>query len=90
MKRDWVEAQVTWNIYSTGNSWQTAGATGANDYDSSAVGSGSFANTDSAYAEKTITFIPTNKPDLDLGYGWLLMSNESALQTMPQQVTDLN
>ena len=30
-KRAWVEAQQTWNIYSTGNNWQTAGAGGAND-----------------------------------------------------------
>ena len=30
-KRDWVEIEATWNIYSTGNNWQTAGADGAND-----------------------------------------------------------
>jgi len=29
--RNWVESQVTWNIYSTGNNWGTAGATGAED-----------------------------------------------------------
>ena len=29
--RAWVEAQVTHNIYSTGNSWATAGGFGAND-----------------------------------------------------------
>jgi hypothetical protein len=27
--RAWVEGQVTWNIYSTGNNWGTAGALGA-------------------------------------------------------------
>lgn len=37
--RDWVESQATYNIYSTGNSWQTAGASGANDYNSTAIGS---------------------------------------------------
>lgn len=39
VKRAWVGAQATWNIYSTGNNWQTAGGTGANDYDSTALGS---------------------------------------------------
>jgi hypothetical protein len=39
VKRAWVGAQATWNIYSTGNNWQTAGGTGANDYDSTAIGS---------------------------------------------------
>jgi len=34
IKRAWVESQVTWNIYSTGNNWQTAGGEGANDSDS--------------------------------------------------------
>jgi len=27
LRRDWVETQATWNIYSTSNSWTTAGAT---------------------------------------------------------------
>lgn len=26
LRRDWVEAQTTWNIWSTGNNWTTAGA----------------------------------------------------------------
>jgi len=29
--RDWVEAQATWNIYSTGNAWGTAGANNDTD-----------------------------------------------------------
>lgn len=36
--RDWVETQATWNIYSTGNNWQTAGAQGANDRGSTVLG----------------------------------------------------
>src|SRR5512147_1903202 len=31
LKREWVEDQVTWNIYSTGNSWATAGGFGSDD-----------------------------------------------------------
>ena len=33
--RTWVEDEATWNIYSTGNSWQTAGGTGALDVSAS-------------------------------------------------------
>lgn len=29
--RDWVVGEATWNIYSTGNNWQTAGGRGAAD-----------------------------------------------------------
>ena len=29
--RDWVEAEATWNIYSTGNDWGTAGGSNATD-----------------------------------------------------------
>ena len=39
LKRVWVENQVTWNEYATGSAWQTAGALGANDYDSTEVAS---------------------------------------------------
>ena len=31
MKRNWVETEATWNNFSSGNAWQTAGAQGAND-----------------------------------------------------------
>lgn len=31
LKRDWVTSEVTWNSYSSGNSWGTAGATGSDD-----------------------------------------------------------
>jgi len=31
IKRDWVESEVTWNNWKSGNAWQTAGAQGADD-----------------------------------------------------------
>ena len=31
LKRNWIENQATWNIYSTGNNWETVGGLGAND-----------------------------------------------------------
>jgi hypothetical protein len=39
LKRVWVENQVTYNIYSTGNNWQTAGGFGANDCEQTPIGS---------------------------------------------------
>lgn len=36
--RNWVEAQATWNVYSTGNSWGTAGCgNSSSDYDGTNV-----------------------------------------------------
>ncbi|MBD3388053.1 MAG: DNRLRE domain-containing protein [Candidatus Altiarchaeales archaeon] len=37
VKRDWVESEVTYNEYSSGNSWETAGAKGANDIGSTVL-----------------------------------------------------
>lgn len=42
VKRAWVEAQATWNIFSTGNSWQTVGGFGANDAEQTDIGSRAF------------------------------------------------
>ena len=39
LKKDWVELEATWNICSTGNNWQTAGSEGANDRESTDIGS---------------------------------------------------
>jgi len=40
LRTDWVESEVTWNIYKTGSNWTTAGCSGAGtDYDSSEVDS---------------------------------------------------
>lgn len=38
-KRAWVEAQATWNIYSTGNDWATAGGFGSADCEQTDIGS---------------------------------------------------
>lgn len=41
--RAWAEAQATWNIYSTGNNWGTAGGTNSSDRDSTVLGTRSTA-----------------------------------------------
>ena len=45
VKRNWVLAQATWYIYSTGNNWETAGAAGANDIDTTALGTASISES---------------------------------------------
>ena len=37
--RNWDEGQATWNIWSTGNNWQTSGAQGINDRSATSLGS---------------------------------------------------
>lgn len=41
--RDWVESEVTWNSFSTGNAWDEAGCAGSNDRSDSAEASVYFA-----------------------------------------------
>lgn len=41
LKRSWNEAQATWNVAATGQAWQTAGALGAADVETSTDGQGS-------------------------------------------------
>lgn len=43
--RNWVESQVTYNIYSTGNSWATAGASGTGDIETNDDSGGTHAAT---------------------------------------------
>lgn len=45
-KRNWNKDQATWNLYSTGNSWQTAGGFGANDCEQTSIGSLSMSSTE--------------------------------------------
>lgn len=44
--RAWVESESTWNIYSTGNSWGTAGGFGAADCEQTDIGSRNFTATE--------------------------------------------
>lgn len=46
LTRAWVESEVTWNEYSSGNSWATAGATGTGDSDAASSGTGTLPLTD--------------------------------------------
>jgi len=44
--RAWVETESTWNIWSTGNNWQTAGGFGVADCEQTDIGSRAFTATE--------------------------------------------
>ncbi len=90
IKRAWTEGTqdgsdnndgATWNEYNGSNAWQTAGATGVNDYDSSEIGT---ATVPGAATNDfiDIALTPTNKTDLDLGNGWMLMLTDETTLTI--------
>lgn len=73
-KRSWVEAEATWNVYSTGANWETAGGFGAADCEQTPLGSLNYAAAESV-GTKTFSLAGASKAALDLGYGWLIRSN---------------
>ena len=75
VKRDWVEDEATWNIYSTGNNWQTSGAAGANDREATDIGTRAFTATEALNEFKAFALTPVTKAGLDLGYGWILKAD---------------
>lgn len=86
-KRAWVEGTqdnavnttgASWNEYSPGNSWQTAGGFGANDCEQTDIGSRAFTATETLSQFKDFTLTPTTKSALDLGNGWLVKADTEA------------
>lgn len=76
-KRAWVEGQATWNLYASGNSWQTAGSGGANDVEASNIANCGFVSGSPLNAFYDFSFSPSSyatKAALDLGNGWLIKS----------------
>jgi len=57
VKQAWISNQATWNIYATGQGWQTAGCDGANDRESTDIGSLSMsdAETEGAWFSWSLT-----------------------------------
>jgi len=75
LKRAWVEAEATWNIYSTGNNWSTAGGFHADDCEQVEIGSRAFTATETINVFKDFPLTPTTKAGLDLGNGWLIKAD---------------
>jgi hypothetical protein len=61
--RAWVEGQVTYNVYSTGNSWATAGATGTGDIEANCSDGGTTVKRSSAFETSSVT----SNGDIDNG-----------------------
>jgi hypothetical protein len=74
-KRAWVETEATWNIYSSGNNWSTAGGFHADDCEQTDIGSRSMTSTETLNQFKDWALTPTTKSGLDLGNGWLLKAD---------------
>lgn len=63
--RNWVEAEATWNQYSSGNNWQTAGGEGANDRNATVIGTSALSVTDLVGSQHDLTL------DNNIIQGWL-------------------
>jgi hypothetical protein len=64
IKRAWVEAQVTYNSYSTGNSWSTAGVGNTTtDREATDIGSVSILNADAVGTQYDIALTPSAVQD---------------------------
>lgn len=87
LKRDWVENQVNWNAYSSGNSWQTAGAAGANDIGSPAISTTYYLQgTDFAVGDWLTFDVTSSANDIVNGtytnYGWRIGWADAAAQNV--------
>jgi len=73
--RNWVESEATWNIYSTGNNWATAGGYDASDCELTHVASTDLAAAAST-GEKTWDIDATSLEEMCNGiwtnHGWLM------------------
>lgn len=93
LKRVWVEGTrngvvdspatgVTWNRYDTTNNWQTAGANGSDDRETTAIGTRAFTATETLNQFKDFTLDNTAVQQMIAGTftnnGFLLRSDEAA------------
>ena len=85
VKRDWVGTEVTWNEYSSGNSWQTAGGLGPNDVDTPEIGTRDFTNSESVPAYKEFTLTASAIEDMIDGGSF---TNNGFLIAMDEEVND--
>jgi acid phosphatase type 7 len=70
LKRSWMEKGVTWNSALSGTAWQTAGATGSLDRDSTTIGSLSGKSTGSVTAS-------LNSYGVSVVQGWVKNPNQN-------------
>jgi len=64
LKVPFNETQAAWNIRATGSNWQSAGASGANDRESTDIGSVQILANESLNTEKQISLTPAQIQEL--------------------------
>lgn len=67
LKTPFNETQATWNVSATGVNWQMAGASGANDRESTAIGSVTILNNEALNVEKQIPLTPAGIQEMVAG-----------------------
>ena len=79
LKRAWVESQITWNIYSTGNNWSSAGGFHVDDCEQTEIASRAFSATEANGEKQWTNFDLTLLRDMWDGTwtnnGWLLKAD---------------
>lgn len=77
LKQSWVYNQVTFNSRSSGVSWDTAGALGANDFDSTSLGQATCVETTYGTTNWTLTASEIKKliDGTYTNYGFILRGN---------------
>ncbi len=100
--RNWVEGEVTWNIYSTGNNWGTAGCSNTStDREAAAIGTISVVNPPSAGYMNSTFNVSKVQDWVDGGFTnngliWVMATESSDMQrfqgedeaNVPQLVVD--
>lgn len=83
VKRDWVEAEATWNVWSTGNNWGTGGCSNTTtDYDTTVWATKSFGSAIADDTQMDFVFDATGLTELKkfidgtyTNYGWMIKAD---------------
>lgn len=82
LKRNWVPTEATWNVWSTGNNWSTAGADGADDRESEDIGSYEMAGNSAINAWYSWSLTPSKVQEWISGafanYGFVMRADTEA------------
>ena len=83
--RAWVEGEVTWNVYSTGNNWGTSGcANTTTDREARDIGSASVGPSPSVGSEIAITLTPSKVQEWISG----TLTNNGLLMKVDTETSD--
>jgi RHS repeat-associated protein len=92
LKTAFNETQATWNIAATGINWQTAGASGGNDRESTAIGSTTIIADESLNIEKLIVLTPAKIQEMVSGAftnrGFIIVANTESNDRFNYKTSD--